>query len=129
MKTPVIGQKKVCLGGQSLTWSGGLQTVKHHKNHAGSLTHRVLLPEHLNKNSHRQLSRLVVLHRTAPVHCFTALVQGTGPMVSLVQGTGPMVQGTGSMVHCTGSLLHHIVPVVHVTGSVVQCNGSMISLV
>lgn len=41
-----------------------------------------------------------VLCPVVPVYCFTALVQSTGPVLSLVEGVGSVV----SLVRCTGAV-------------------------
>lgn len=76
---------------------------------------------------------MAVLCSIVPVHCLTALVQSTGPVVSLVEGigsmvslvesAGPVVQDTGSVLHSVGPRILSIVLMVHVAASVVRCAG------
>lgn len=76
---------------------------------------------------------MAVLRSIVPVHCFTALVQSTGPVLSLVEGigsmvsliesAGPVVQDTGSVLHSVGPQVLYIVLMVHVAASVVRCTS------
>lgn len=78
---------------------------------------------------------MAVLRSIVPIHGFTALVQSTGPVVSLVEGigsmvslverAGPVVQDTGSVLHSVGPQILYIVLMVHVAVSVLRCTGPL----